>query len=570
MSNIDVLENDHAGLLSDAALSELQLRQQPFADAASAGDAFADQTTADQLRDIKEALIAGDDLLLVTGPTGSGKTTLLSQLAANSGSRIQCFSVKGSERFSTQNLVAGMLEAFKRTPPDDLMLILDELIPCLQAMMSRNMLSAIVIDDADHIPEPELTKLLSSMLYINSRDETLMRIALAAEAAFEDRIPELLPDGADLPYASLAIDPMDDDRAGRYLEFRLNQAGYFDEFPFSEKELTAINESAGGIPQALHAVAADELNQEQGYGELPPELRTETTKRFGGLSSKMLLGLVACGLILGGLFLFKPPTDKSRTERYTVIDSQKIDTDKKAEELRLLKEQQEAEELAKKQAALAEAEAASQAEEADAANQLAQADTSTDEAAAAKAAEEAAAAKAAEEAAAAKAAEEAAAAKAAEEAAAAKAAEEAAAAKAAEEAAAAKAAEEAAAAKAAEEAAAQNESAPQTPTIDVGGSPLESANWVLVQNPGQFTVQMSAATDRQSVEQFLKRNPLEAPNSIFSFNRNGTTWYALVHGLYPSIAAAREAVEKMPESARSNQPWIRAVGRIQKALKDQN
>ena len=114
MSPQDTLDIDHNGLLSDATLSALQLRQQPFTSSPADGDAFSDDTTAEQLGDIKQALITGDDLLLILGETGSGKTTLLGQLGANSGLRIQCFSVKGSPRFSTMNLFAGMLEAFKR------------------------------------------------------------------------------------------------------------------------------------------------------------------------------------------------------------------------------------------------------------------------------------------------------------------------------------------------------------------------------------------------------------------------------------------------------------------------
>ena len=560
MSNSDVFDTDHAGLLSDAALSDLQLRQQPFSDDSTAGDSFADDTTADQLRDIKEALITGDDLLLITGPMGSGKSTLVSQLAANSGARIQCFSVKGSERFSTQNLIAGMLEAFKRQPTDDLMVNLDELIPCLQAMMTRNMLSAIVLDDADHIPEPELTKLLSSMLYVNSRDETLMRVALAAEDAFEDRIPELLPEGADLPYASLAIDPMDDDRAGRYLEFRLNQAGYFDEFPFSDKEINAINATANGNPLALHAVAADELNHQQAYdGDMPPELMSSSSSRFGGVNGKMILGLLAGGLILGGLFLFKPSPDDANTDRYKVIDSKKIDTAKKAEELALLEEQKAAEELAKKRQALADAAKAAETKAAEEATALLASNdsASTDAGTTTNSATETGNKPEVEE----------------------------------------PAPEPEPTPEPAPEPEPEptpepepkpepkpepeptpTEPKPDAPTDsttqaaapNVGDSSLESPTWILVQDSKQFTIQMSAATVRKSVEDFLRRNPLEAPNSIFSFNRNGTTWYALVHGLYPTIESARRAIEKMPESARSNQPWIRAVGRIQKALKDQN
>jgi septal ring-binding cell division protein DamX len=81
---------------------------------------------------------------------------------------------------------------------------------------------------------------------------------------------------------------------------------------------------------------------------------------------------------------------------------------------------------------------------------------------------------------------------------------------------------------------------------------------------------MSAATDRESVENFLNRTDLPEPNSIFAFDRDGTRWYALVHGLFGSISEATSAVERMPPAAQTNQPWIRKVGRVQNVLRDQN
>ena len=100
---------------------------------------------------------------------------------------------------------------------------------------------------------------------------------------------------------------------------------------------------------------------------------------------------------------------------------------------------------------------------------------------------------------------------------------------------------------------------------------LESPTWILVQDPTQVTVQMSASRDRESVENFLKRNRevLPPPNSIYTFERDGATWYALLHGLFPSFNAANAEVQQMPASALTNQPWIRNVGRIQAALKAQ-
>jgi type II secretory pathway predicted ATPase ExeA len=169
---------DPSLLLSDATLAALNLPQQPFGPLEPNSTSFSDETTTEQIADVKQALITGDDLLLILGDAGAGKTVMLKQLGEHSGIRIQCFAVKGSERFSTMNLFAGLLDAFKHSPPEKLQDLLNDLIPYLQTMTARNTLSVIILDDAHKVKESELTQLLSAMLYINSHDETVMRIAM--------------------------------------------------------------------------------------------------------------------------------------------------------------------------------------------------------------------------------------------------------------------------------------------------------------------------------------------------------------------------------------------------------
>ncbi len=594
MSSIDESEIDQATLLTDFTLADLQLGAQPFVSTDStdssnqSSGSFLDPIAEAQLNDIKQALISGDDLLLILGPEGSGKSTLLTQLGANSGQRIQCFSVRGSERFSTTNLFAGMLEAFKKQPPNDLKLMLDDLIPCLQGMADHNTLGAVVLDDADMVSPSELTKLLSGMLYINSSNETLLRVTLAAPTEFEERIPELLPEGADLPYSSLAMDAFDMDRARDYLDFRLQQAGFAGEFPFSDDDLAAINNDAGGRHGDLHVFAAQHLNSRDAefVPELPPELmagkaaKSSGKRSFGGL--KLLTGALALAMIFAGLFWLKPKTNDVPDDRYVTKEKVKVNTANSSDnqDIALLNEEKAAaEKIAAAQAAAqaaANGTASSQTSSSQTNSSASQSASDNSAASSADASASTAAAKA-EAQLQAKREQEAAEKAAAEEAekqrlaeAEAKAAAEK---KAAEEQAAkaeaerqAKLAEEQAAREEEAKAKAEQEQAAAAASSTI--SNLESPNWILTQNPALFTVQMSAATDRQSVENFLTRNQLDAPNSIFSFERNGATWYALVHGLYGSIEEARRDIEKMPESARSNQPWIRAVGRIQNALKE--
>ena len=605
MSSADARAPQSEALLSPETMSALGLRRQPFAGLAADGDAYTDETTAEQLADIRQALITGDDLLLILGPEGAGRSTLLSQLAANSGQRIQCFSVQGGPRFSTHNLFSGVLEAFRQRPPDELREVLDALVPHLQRMAGDNVLCTVVLDDADRVAEAELTRLLSGMLYLNSRDETLLRIALSAEEAFEERIPELLPEGADLPYSGLVIEPLGPDRAGAYLDFRLNQAGRFDAFPFSEREIEAMTSRAGGRPRALHAEAAAELESRHAGvdpdEDLPPELAEHGRERrgaragagpFGGgalgrllgaRAGKLALGSLALALILGGLLLSRPAPEGEEPS-YRVVDDGPIDGTGAGSvdaETEVADASGPAPEPADGTGARADAapdagasrpsgtddgrgvpivteplaETRSEptpapapddgpAEDArdaggGAGGATASVPTAPAEPPAPEPLPEPAPAR---------------------------------------EVALAEPEPEPEPVPEPEPAVAPAPETPSTtalppaaalPPADGGPETLESPNWVLVQDPERFTVQMSASTERDAVEAFLERTGLAAPNSIFAFDRDGTTWYALVHGLYDSVEEARLAIERMPSEAQTNQPWIRGIGRIQAALKAQ-
>ncbi len=656
-------------LLSAATLDALGLHGQPFLHTVPGHGRFVDDTSEAQLDDVRQALIAGDDLLLVLGPPGSGRSILLDVLNDDSGTRIQCFHVAGTERFDTDNLFAGMLEAFQQPVPEDLKLSLDELIPCLQGMDERNTLCVVIVDDAEAVDDNELTRLLSSMLYLNSGDETLLRMVFAASDDFEDRIPDLLPEGADLPYSILSMEPLEDDRAASFLAFRLAQAGHTDALPFDDEDVAMLNDRASGRPGTLQSLAAETLNER--FGSLPAA--APVSKSFASSlpemddrRRKLLFGGVAAALILAGLLLFLPSPDDSGDNARPQATSASADTEaENAERLRLVREranEERARELAAEEAAAARAET-DQREQAES-EALAQAapeaampadgDRSTPAASndAGTRGSDRAPADPADPPANASAGESAAASATTETAPSsilpAPVAEPADSGRTdgndasaderieivpqtsrAENAARNDDADDTSADAAntegvqggslsAEELAIDDpnpvagdgsgepiqtaevpvETAPLDPppealddirrdapvSDDEPGAPgtndasasgsssiagsLESPNWILVQSPDQFTVQMIAAIDRESVDSFLQNSNLPSPNSVFSFERSGTVWYAMVHGLYPTIEAATAAIEAMPAELRSNEPWIRAIGRLQETVRN--
>lgn len=626
---------NHEGLLTEDAFHALQLRAQPFESLTAGGELYADKQTFAQINEIRQALISGDTLLLLSGATGSGKSTLLKQLTAQTGQRLQFFSVRGSEQFSTRNLFAGILDSWKLDASGDLENVVKELLLSLQAAQERDYIVVIMVDDADAINTRELQLLLASTQYINSGDAPLLRIIFAAPPEFEALIPEVLPAGSNLPYASLQIEPFHASRAGPYMEFRLNQAGHFEAFPFDERQVNEIANDAAGIPARINTLAADSLNAV--YAPIPVATRKSSALPGFKKVARVALGIFALGLIVAGL-LYKGPEPET-PGKYKVVESEPVDTRSRntASTSTADSASQPAVVIADTKAPLTTSEvntsdvdaAGTEADNKALNNTTESADTqntnqNTDQSAGQNTLDGKPAVAADTPSTETKAATTTAGNTAATENAAVTPAAEGKAAdskstdteQSAAETNDAKAGspqtvessgtdQSAATEQAnAEQAPTEQTQAEQTqaeqsqtdqPKAEVEQSNveqpaaeqpktdqpaatkpepqadnvegLESANWILVQNPNLYTVQMSATTDRKSVVSFLRRSDLEAPNSIFSFQRNGKTWFALVHGLYPTIKDAREAIEQMTKAARSNQPWIREVGRIQKALK---
>lgn len=674
------LEGKKEGSLSDYTMQQLQLRSQPFIGASAEGELFADEVTFSQISEIKQAIIKGDTVLLLSGKEGAGKTTLLKQLTRNSGARLQFFSVKGGEKYTTHNLFSGILDAWKLTPKSDFEESAKEMLLALQANHERNTTVVLLLDDADLVPPKELHLLLATVQYFNS-DEDLLRVILSASPEFETRLPQMLPQGLKLPYSALQVEPLLASRAAPYIQLRLNQAGHFDEFPLSEKQVSAIANDASGYPGRINFLTAETLNQlfspftdDETLTRTSDGFFSRLSRKKSGKTGKAVLAFVALGLIGAGIYktVFQGQNDNAGTlvagnstgsqnssNEFTTVETRPVadsnsslnqskpaiqadpangvnnpvvplepvssSTEKPADNTANPTDSQQT--LAEKTDSSTDGNATALNTEAEpldnaatelkaAAEELSAAlgttttsgtiaanttertteaaqtientansadsktdsqiptDSTTDKPSPTQAAVQADA----------------------QTTAAASEVTDNTAATGDDSDAELPLAEPADVSKPADgtDSATDNsgekpkQPAPQTaadataapsetnqasaevadkPTANSPVSSLESPNWVLLQNPDQWTIQMSASTDKGDIDRFLKKAGLEGPTSIYSFKRNEVTWYALVQGLYSSLSEAREAIEGMNKAAVKNQPWIRKIGSIQASLK---
>ncbi len=100
---------------------------------------------------------------------------------------------------------------------------------------------------------------------------------------------------------------------------------------------------------------------------------------------------------------------------------------------------------------------------------------------------------------------------------------------------------------------------------------LSMANSVLLNIPkNRFTLQLAALQSIEAVTDFIRVYDLEGKVSIYETKRKGQPWYMVLIGDYPSINAAREAGETLPDEVKQLGPWAKSFVQIHKEIQVDN
>ena len=93
----------------------------------------------------------------------------------------------------------------------------------------------------------------------------------------------------------------------------------------------------------------------------------------------------------------------------------------------------------------------------------------------------------------------------------------------------------------------------------------KDADWLKAQFSDEFTIQLLATPNEASARELASVPALAAsrPTTVFEFLRDGEPWFAVIHGVFPSRAAAEKAVQSLPPELVETPPWIRRVGDVQ-------
>ena len=83
--------------------------------------------------------------------------------------------------------------------------------------------------------------------------------------------------------------------------------------------------------------------------------------------------------------------------------------------------------------------------------------------------------------------------------------------------------------------------------------------WLEKQKPGKYTLQLISGRNKKLVEKIYNDNNLKGKAGYLHYMRSGKDNYALVYGVYETVAAAKAAITKLPENLRKSSPWVRKI-----------
>ncbi|RJT42154.1 SPOR domain-containing protein [Rahnella woolbedingensis] len=113
---------------------------------------------------------------------------------------------------------------------------------------------------------------------------------------------------------------------------------------------------------------------------------------------------------------------------------------------------------------------------------------------------------------------------------------------------------------------ASKSSAAQAPAASASVASSGSASAIKTAPGAHFTLQLSGASQSNSLNAFAKQQGLKN-YLVYQTARDGKPWFVLVSGNYASSAEAKRAISSLPAEVQAKKPWVKPVHQVQQDLK---
>ena len=91
--------------------------------------------------------------------------------------------------------------------------------------------------------------------------------------------------------------------------------------------------------------------------------------------------------------------------------------------------------------------------------------------------------------------------------------------------------------------------------------------WLSKQEPNKYTIQLASSRYEKSIKKSFADNNLKGKGGYYHYSRDGVDRYALIYGVFKTVAEANIAMKKLPEKLQKKTPWVRKIKSLQKISK---
>lgn len=516
--------------LSEVALRGMRLQSQPFSPPVGNQSYYVDGMIDNLLDAIEDSIQQSDNLIVLAGEHNSGKTCSVAQLIHTLYDDTRIFMARGSATQSAEQIVRHMLGIYKSTTPTHVDDCLEQLTGFLADSERTGANNLLVLEDADLLDRRELQLLLNHLDHLNESLNCSIKLLFTSAMPAEQLLSNLHSDQINQGRVEEFRQPLlQEEQIEEYIDARLLMAGSDRELPLSDRAMRLITQSTGGLPGEVDQAAADALNQHfqnsQFKALLSPAHWTAATRK-----SSKLLAFGTTLLLTGAAMAFFSGNANLDREGTTVREIAIPVNAPAPTELQLLPPPAAEPTSADVTASAKPAPVAATPAPEPAAEPVAAVQPTPAQPAEVAKPEVVAQVEATPVVAAPKPAAPAPVAKPVES-----------------------------------TAAAATITTPDSSDFVAGV--ISGHQWILKRDPKRFTAQMSAGWSERDLRLFATRNGMTNKTAIYRTERDGKGWFSLVHGDFSSPTEAANAIAKLPEVWRKNQPWIRSFASVQNAIK---
>jgi len=229
------------------------LHSPPFVNAPNGNLLFLSPQHEEALSRLKYVLQYRKGVVMISGEVGCGKTTLVRAMPHHLPEGRYRVHLIPNPALTPIDLIRSVLMQFGgNAESDSKAILLDRVQKILKTRASQGIETVLAIDEAHVIAENATLDELRMLLNIQSEEEFLITLVLLGQPPLLTRISQLHPLNERVSM-KIRIDPLDLVQTGRYILYRLRQAGAGRGI-FSKEAVLDILEIAGGIPLRINNI----------------------------------------------------------------------------------------------------------------------------------------------------------------------------------------------------------------------------------------------------------------------------------------------------------------------------